>query len=76
MQAHDHEGFYILNALMEFLPLDVSSGYLPTLWTLLFRRCAQFLLLLTRSLPPPARVLQQNTACSATCVLYMHTGQC
>lgn len=39
-KAHDHEGFFILNSLMEFLPLDVFSGYLPTIWTLLFRRCA------------------------------------
>lgn len=38
-RAHDHEGFYVLNSLMEFLPLDVFRGYLPTIWTLLFRRC-------------------------------------
>ncbi len=37
-KAHDHEGFFILNSLMEFLPLDVFRGYLPTIWTLLFRR--------------------------------------
>ena len=37
-RAHDHEGFFLLNSLMEFLPLDVFRGYLPTVWTLLFRR--------------------------------------
>lgn len=39
-RAHDHEGFFLLNSLMEFLPLDVFRGYLPTVWTLLFRRSA------------------------------------
>jgi exportin-2 (importin alpha re-exporter) len=39
-RVHDHEGFFLLNSLMEFLPLDVFRGYLPTIWTLLFRRYA------------------------------------
>lgn len=28
-KAHDHEGFYILNALIESLPPDVISPFLP-----------------------------------------------
>jgi exportin-2 (importin alpha re-exporter) len=28
-KAHDHEGFYILNALLESLPADVISPFLP-----------------------------------------------
>jgi exportin-2 (importin alpha re-exporter) len=29
-RAHDHEGFFILNALVESLPADVVSPFLPT----------------------------------------------
>lgn len=37
-KAHDHEGFYILNAIVESLPLDSYQQYLPTVWQILFTR--------------------------------------
>ena len=36
-KAHDHEGFDVLNALVESLPLAAYEQYLPTVCTLLFR---------------------------------------
>jgi CAS/CSE protein, C-terminus len=39
-KAHDHEGFAILNTLLEYLPLETLSKYLPTIWGLLFNRLA------------------------------------
>lgn len=38
-QAHDHEGFHILNAIVEFVPLPAYEQFLPTLFQLLFSRC-------------------------------------
>ncbi len=37
-KAHDHEGFYILNALFETLELAAYESFLPTIWQLLFLR--------------------------------------
>lgn len=37
-KAHDHEGFYILNTVVEYLPLASYQDYLNTIWTLLFTR--------------------------------------
>lgn len=33
-KAHDHEGFFILNSLLEYLPMDLYQQYLPTVWPL------------------------------------------
>ncbi|KAK9798958.1 hypothetical protein WJX73_010520 [Symbiochloris irregularis] len=37
-KAHDHEGFFILNSLLEYLKMDTYQQYLPTIWQLLFTR--------------------------------------
>ena len=37
-KAHDHEGFYILNSIVECMQLDWFRQYLGTIWSLLFRR--------------------------------------
>eukprot|EP00887_Chlorella_sp_A99_P002133 scaffold21.g2133.t1 len=37
-KAHDHEGFYVLNTLIESIDLGVMQQYLPTVWNLLFAR--------------------------------------
>ncbi|GIL79702.1 hypothetical protein Vretimale_12351 [Volvox reticuliferus] len=37
-RAHDHEGFYIINAIVESLPLQAYVQYLPSIWTLMFQR--------------------------------------
>eukprot|EP00899_Mesostigma_viride_P021200 jgi/Mesvir1/29081/Mv18387-RA.1 len=37
-KVHDHEGFYILNALIECLPLASMEPFLPTVWSLLCSR--------------------------------------
>lgn len=37
-RSHDHEGFFILNTLVEFLPLSSFSKYLQTIWSLLCQR--------------------------------------
>ncbi|GFR48907.1 hypothetical protein Agub_g10856 [Astrephomene gubernaculifera] len=37
-RAHDHEGFYIVNAIVESLPLPAYEQYLPSVWTLMFQR--------------------------------------
>jgi len=37
-KAHDHEGFHILNAMVESLPLTAYEQYLGTVFTLLFSR--------------------------------------
>ena len=37
-KLHDHEGFYIIDALIEHLDLAALSEYLPHIWTLLFQR--------------------------------------
>lgn len=37
-KAHDHEGFFILSALVEFLPTSAFQKYLPDIWKLLFLR--------------------------------------
>lgn len=37
-KAHDHEGFDLLNAMVESLPLSAYESYLPTVCTLLFSR--------------------------------------
>ncbi|KAG2451269.1 hypothetical protein HYH02_003876 [Chlamydomonas schloesseri] len=37
-KAHDHEGFYIVNAIVESLPLPAYAQYLPSIWTLMFQR--------------------------------------
>ena len=37
-RAHDHEGFYILNSIVECMELDWFQRYLGTVWSLLFRR--------------------------------------
>ena len=29
-KAHDHEGFFILNSLLEYLPMELYQQYLPT----------------------------------------------
>lgn len=28
-KAHDHEGFFILNSLLEYLPMELYQQYLP-----------------------------------------------
>lgn len=38
-KAHDHEGFDVLNSVVENLPLNSYEQYLPTVFTLLFSRC-------------------------------------
>ena len=38
-KAHDHEGFFILNTLVEYLSPASYEQYLPTIWQLLFTRC-------------------------------------
>ena len=37
-KAHDHEGFYIVNAIVESLPLPAYAQFLPSIWTLMFQR--------------------------------------
>ncbi|GAB4819020.1 hypothetical protein N2152v2_006066 [Parachlorella kessleri] len=37
-KAHDHEGFYILNTLIEYLDMQALAQYLPQIWGLLFQR--------------------------------------
>ena len=37
-RAHDHEGFFILNALVEFLDASAWQQHLPTIWSLLLQR--------------------------------------
>lgn len=37
-QAHDHEGFYILNTLLEFADLNALAQYLGAIWGVLFTR--------------------------------------
>ena len=37
-KAHDHQGFYILNAFAKSLDLSIWSEYLPTIWQVLFQR--------------------------------------
>ena len=37
-KAHDHEGFYIINAVVEGLPLPAYEQFLPTVFTLMFQR--------------------------------------
>jgi exportin-2 (importin alpha re-exporter) len=37
-RAHDHEGFYILNALVEHLDVAAWQVHLPALWSLLLQR--------------------------------------
>eukprot|EP00898_Chlorokybus_atmophyticus_P002722 jgi/Chlat1/3450/Chrsp23S03829 len=38
MKSHDHEGFYIVNAVVEKLPPATLAPYLPNVWSLLFNR--------------------------------------
>ena len=37
-RAHDHEGFYILNALVQHLETPAWEAHLPALWSLLLQR--------------------------------------
>lgn len=37
-KAHDHEGFYVLNTLMEWCDLAAWGQYLGTIWGILFMR--------------------------------------
>ena len=37
-RAQDHQGFFILNALVECLPLEAYEGHLPAIWGILFQR--------------------------------------
>lgn len=37
-RAHDHEGFYVLNSLVEALPADRWGPHLTTVWGLLLQR--------------------------------------
>ena len=37
-RAHDHEGFYILNSLVEFLDVAAWGQHMPTVWSLLLQR--------------------------------------
>lgn len=37
-RAHDHEGFYILNSLVEFLDAAAWAQHMPTVWSLLLQR--------------------------------------
>ena len=37
-KAHDHQGFYILNALVESLPSEALTPYLTNIWSLLCQR--------------------------------------
>ena len=37
-KTHDHEGFHVLNTIVEALPLATYEQYMPTVWTLLFSR--------------------------------------
>lgn len=41
-KAHDHEGFHVLNSLLndnnDLVPLSALDPYLPTIWQLLFSR--------------------------------------
>lgn len=37
-RAQDHQGFFILNALAECLPLDAWRAHLPAVWGVLFQR--------------------------------------
>jgi exportin-2 (importin alpha re-exporter) len=37
-RAQDHQGFFILNAFVECLPLDAWAGHLPAIWGILFQR--------------------------------------
>lgn len=37
-RVHDHEGFYIMNAVVESLPLQAYAQFLPQVWTLMFQR--------------------------------------
>ena len=46
-RAHFHQAFYILNALFECLPLDALQPYIPTIWSLLFQKCAPSAIILT-----------------------------
>jgi exportin-2 (importin alpha re-exporter) len=40
-KAHDHEGFEILNSLVENLPITAYEAHMPTICTLLFGRYTQ-----------------------------------
>ena len=37
-KAHDHEGFFVLNSLVEFLDAAAWAQHLPTVWSLLLQR--------------------------------------
>ena len=37
-KLHDHEGFYLLETIVQHLPWDAFEKYLPTIWNLLFLR--------------------------------------
>jgi exportin-2 (importin alpha re-exporter) len=37
-RAHDHEGFFILNSLVEYLDVSAWSQHMPTVWSLLLHR--------------------------------------
>ncbi|KAG2501736.1 hypothetical protein HYH03_000236 [Edaphochlamys debaryana] len=37
-KAHDHEGFYIVNAIVESLPMQAYAQFMPQIWTLMFQR--------------------------------------
>ncbi len=42
-QAHDHEGFFIITALVENVPLSAYEPQLPTVFQLIFTRYARSL---------------------------------
>jgi exportin-2 (importin alpha re-exporter) len=37
-RLHDHEGFFVLNALVEFLDVAAWEQHMPTIWSLLLQR--------------------------------------
>ena len=37
-QSTDHEGFYLLESLIQFVPLDHLRAFVPTILQLLFHR--------------------------------------
>ena len=37
-KLHDHEGFYLIESIVQYLPLDAFRQYVPTIWKLLFLR--------------------------------------
>jgi len=40
-KLNDHEGFFLLESIVQHLPLNVFEQYLPTIWRLLFSRIMQ-----------------------------------